>query len=255
MNFSGIGGITIVVVAVLWIFVFIPSWFNASAERSQEKQQVREVKRAVVAARQPILKAPKTKVSSLSEQLFRVDQAVRAFTFLTWMFALSAGALGLALNRFGFLLPELIGAALLALVCLRALVMARASQRKLLVGSIRSRAAVTSTAFSANARAQAQNTAQVRLAQEAHRKAEAEAREWAEAREAARLAREFTVKPIPAPTYVAQVGSLETPAFAKVVDLGEKAAAAAAASAAAQTQAVDAETITEILRRRRASNS
>jgi hypothetical protein len=119
MNFSGIGGITIVVVALLWIFVFIPSWFNASAERAQEKQQVREVKRAVVAARQPILKAPKTRVASMSEQVYRSERAVRAFTFMTWMFTFAAMALGLALNKFGFLMPYVVASAVLAAVTLR----------------------------------------------------------------------------------------------------------------------------------------
>jgi len=251
MNFSGIGGITIVVVAILWIFVFIPSWFNASAERSQEKQQSRIVKRAVAAAKQPVLTAPKTKVLSLSEQLFRVDRAVSVFKFFTWMFALLAAGLGVALNRFDFLLPEVIICGLFAVIALRALVLANRAQRRLLVGSIRSRGAASSSALSANARVQAENAAQIRIAQEAHRKAEAEAREWAEAREAARLAKQFTVEPIPAPTYAAQVGSLETPAFAKVVDLGEK---TAAASTETQPQTIDAETITEILRRRRAAN-
>ena len=251
MNFSGIGGITIVVVAILWIFVFIPSWFNASVERSQEKTQAREVKRAVVAARQPILKAPKTKVASLSEQVYRVDKAVRAFNFLTWMFALTAAALGLALSKFGFMLPAVIFAGLLSVICLRALVMARTAQRRLLVGSILSRSSVASNVISANARAQAEAAGQVRAAREAHRQSEAAAREWAEAREAARLARQFTVEPIPAPSYAAQVGSLETPVFAPVIDLGQKTAAAAAAKVAEE---VNAETITEILRRRRASN-
>jgi hypothetical protein len=253
MNFSGIGGITIVVVAVLWIFVFIPSWFNSSAEREQEKSQVREVKRAVATARQPILKAPKTKVASLSEQVYRVDRVVAAFKFLTWMFALTAAALGLALNKFGFLLPMVVVAGVLALVSLRALVMARTAQRRLLVGSIRSRTAVTSTVLASNVRAQTESIGQVRAAQQAHRQAEVAAREWAQGLEAARLARQFTVEPIPAPTYAAQVGSLETPVFAKVLDLGEK-TAAAAASTSAEPQSVDAEAITEILRRRRASN-
>ncbi len=254
MNFSGLGGVTLVIVAVLWLFVFIPSWFNASAERSEEKSQVRQVKRAVSEVRNPILQAPKTKVASLSEQVYRADLTVRVLSFLSWMFASTAVALGFAVSKFGFLTAELIAAIVLTLIVLRGLVMARAAQRRLLVGSIRSRAGVSSTALSANARATAEAAAQVRLAQAAHQQAATAAREWAEAREAQRRAREFTVEPIPAPTYSTQLGSLEAPVFAKVIDLGEKAGAAQVVASNASAQAVDAEAIAEILRRRRASN-
>jgi hypothetical protein len=259
MNFSGLGGITLVVVAILWIFVFIPSWFNASAERSQEQAQVREVKRAVSAARSPIVLAPKTKVASLSEQVFRADLRVRVLSFLAWMFAFAAGALGFAVAKFAFLIPELIAAGLLALVFFRVLVMAKASQRRLLVGSIRSRAGASSTALAANARATAEAIGQVRLAQDSYRKAAAATLEWAAAREAEVREREFTVEPIPAPRYATQVGSLEAPAFAKVVELSEKVVASETAAKKsenfASTQSVDSEAITEILRRRRAANS
>ena len=259
MNFSGLGGITLVVVAVLWIFVFIPSWFNASAERAKEHLQVREVKRAVSAARAPIIQAPKTKVASLSEQVFRADLRVRLLSFLSWMFALTAGALGLAVTKFAFLTPGLIACVLVDLILVRGLVMAKSAQRRLLVGSIRSRAGASSSALSANARAAAEAIGQVRLAQDSYRKAAADALEWAEAREAARRAREFTVEPIPSPTYATQLGSLEAPVFAKVVDLSDKVAAAETAAKKSDsfvaTQSVDAEAITEILRRRRAANS
>jgi hypothetical protein len=259
MNFSGLGGITLVVVAALWIFVFIPSWFNASAERSQEHAQVREVKRAVSAARTPIMQAPKTKVASLSEQVFRADLRVRLLSFLSWMFALTAGSLGFAVTKFAFLTPGLVATSLVALILFRGLVMAKSAQRRLLVGSIRSRAGASSSALSANARATAEAIGQVRLAQDAYRQSAAAALEWAEAREAERRAREFTVEPIPAPTYATQVGSLEAPIFAKVVDLSDKVAAAETAAKKSEifavAQSVDAEAITEILRRRRAANS
>ena len=258
MNFSGLGGVTLVIVAVLWLFVFIPSWFNASAERSEEKSQVREVKRAVSAARNPILQAPKTKVASLSEQVYRADLTVRVFTYLSWIFASTAAALGFAVSKFGFLTAELVVAIVLTSIVLRGLVMARASQRRLLVGSIRSRAGVSATALSANARASTEAAGQVRLAQAAHQQASAAAREWAEAREAQRRAREFTIEPIPAPTYSTQFGALESPVFAKVIDLAEKVSLAEAksetASRVVEAQQIDAEAITEILRRRRASN-
>ena len=226
-------------------------WFNASAERSAEKSQVREVKQAVAAARKPILKAPKTKVVSLSEQVYRADLVVRVLSFLTWMFALTAAALGFAVTKFGFLVPELVTAVVLALVALRALVMAKAAARRLLVGSIRSRVGASSTALSATARANAQASAQVRMAQVAHRQAAVAAREWAEALEAQRRAREFTVEAIPAPTYATQLGSLEAPIFAEVINLADK---TAAATVAAEPQQIDGEAITEILRRRRQAN-
>ena len=252
MNFSGLGGITLVVVAALWLFVFLPSWFNASAERFQEKSQVREVKRAVVAARKPILKARKTKAASLSEQVFRADRTVRVFSVFSWFFALTGASLGFAVTRFSFLAAPLIVSVVLALIALRGLAMAKAAQRRLLVGSIRSRANASSTALSAIARASAEQLAQVRLAQAAHRQAATAADEWAQAREAERRAREFTIEPIPKPTYATVVGSLEVPVLATVVDLGEK--SAAAASASIEPQEVNAETITDILRRRRQAN-
>lgn len=251
MNFSGLGGVTLVVVAALWLFVFIPSWFNASAERSQEKSQVREVRRAVVAARKPILKARNTKAVSLSEQVYRADRTVRIFSFLSWALAVASVALGFAVVRFGFLAAELAVSIVLALVALRGLAMAKAAQRRLLVGSIRSRANASSTALSTIARASAEQLAQVRLAQAAHRQAAAAASEWAQAREAERLAREFTIEPIPKPTYATQVGSLEAPVLATVVDLGDIAAAAAEVSTPIEPQQVNGETITDILRRRR----
>ena len=257
MNFSGIGGITIVVVALLWFFVFIPSWFNASVERSQEKQQVKQIKRAVVAAKQPILKAPKTKVSSLSEQVYRAERTVRAFKFFTWMFSISAAALGLALNKFNFLTPYVVVSAVLAAISVRALVMAKNAQNRLLVGSLRSRATTGSNAAAVAARKAAEQAAQVLQARQAYQEA-AEARaKWAAELEAEKAAKQFVATALPAPSYASHTGTLEVPEFAEVVQIGDKAAAAAAASESAAGQSasqnIDAAAINEILRRRRAS--
>jgi hypothetical protein len=54
MNFSGLGGVTLAVVSILWIFVFIPSWFNASTERREEVAANRATKKALREARAPI---------------------------------------------------------------------------------------------------------------------------------------------------------------------------------------------------------
>jgi len=250
MNFSGVGGITIAVVAMLWFFVFIPSWFNASANRAETKKQTRSFKRAVAAAKQPIVKAPKTRISSLSEQVYRAERGIRVFKFLTWMFALSAGALGLALNKFDMLTPYVVVCAVLAVASLRALFMAKSAQQKLLVGSIRSRRAVAGNAGQAAIRDLSAQAAQVQLAKESFQKIQAEREAWTQAIEAERVAKQFVAQTLPAPSYAAQVGSLEEPNFAPVVDLGDKAATSTAA--AVEAQSVDAATINDILRRRRA---
>ncbi len=241
MNFSGVGGITIVVVACLWIFVFIPSWFNAAAERTNEKDQARAVKRAVAEARKPILKAPSSKVASLSEQIYRVHRTGRALAFSTWMFALTAVALGFAASKFGFLWSGAISATIFALVALRFWSVSNAKAKRLLVGSIRSRGASTLTAYEANARAKAEALAALRAGEQARRAAEVLAKQQAAAEAALRRAREFKPVPLPAPSYASQLGSLEVPEFAEVVNL--------------EPQTVDSETITEILRRRRQASA
>jgi hypothetical protein len=242
MNFSGIGGLTIAVVAVLWIFIFIPSWFNSSAERREESAVNKVAKEAVQEARRPILTAPKTKAGSLSDQIHRAHTLKRSFVFLTWMFGSSAVALGFMVQEFGFLLPISIVAGLLAAVGLRASVMAVAAEKRLLVGSIRSRSASASLAYSANAKAQIAAKAQALAS--ARALASAQVRALEEQRAAEIAARAFTVKPIPVPTYVGQLGSLETPELASVVEMPGLAEVA-------KPQPVDGETIIEIMRRRR----
>jgi len=246
MNFSGIGGLTIAVVAVLWIFVFIPSWFNSSAERREESYIARKSKQAVEETRKPILNAPKSRAGSLSEQIHRAHDLKRLLVTLTWMFGCTALALGVMVQEFGFLMPISIVAGVLATVGLRASVMAAAAEKRLLVGSIRSRSASASLAFSSNAKTQqdAKSKAlEFELAAAAARARAAEAERAAEI-----AARAFTVKPIPAPTYVGQLGSLEAPAFAAVIEMSERAQVA-------KPQTVDGETINEIMRRRRANGS
>ena len=244
MNFSGIGGITIAVVAVLWIFIFIPSWFNSSAERREESSVSKVAKKAVRDARKPILNAPKTKAGSLSDQIHRAHNLKRFFVIMAWMFGFSAGALGFMVQEFGFLLPISIVAGLIAAVGLRASVMAVAAEKRLLVGSIRSRSASASLAYSANAKAQIAAKARALASARALSEASAQVRAREEQRAAEIAARAFTVKPIPAPTYFGQLGSLETPELASVVEMPSR-------SEVAKPQPVDGETIIEIMRRRR----
>jgi hypothetical protein len=132
------------------------------------------------------------------------------------------------------------------LVSLRFWNVSRTQAKRLLVGSIRSRGASAQTAFEANARAKAEALAEMRAREQARRAAEVLAKQQAEAETALRRAREFNPVPLPAPSY-AQLGSLEVPEFAEVVDLNQKAASA--------PQTVDSETITEILRRRRQASA
>lgn len=246
MNFSGIGGLTIAVLAILWIFVFIPSWFNSSAERREESNVAKVTKRASIAARKPILNAPKSRAGSLSEQIHRAHDLKKIFVTLTWMFGLATITLSVMATKFGFLMPISIVAGLLAAAGIRASVMAAAVEKRLLVGSIRSRSASAALAFSSNLKAQNEINAKAREAELA--KAAAQARAAEDQRAAEIAARAFTVKPVPAPTYVGQLGSLEAPALAEVVELPERVDAA-------KPQTIDGETIIEIMRRRRVNGS
>ena len=126
--------------------------------------------------------------------------------------------------------------------------MASSAEKRLLVGSIRSRSASASLVFSANAKTQSLAKAKAFAAEAALREASARARELENQRAAEIAARAFTIKPIPAPTYVGQLGSLEAPALATVVEMNDR-------GVKSKPQTVDGETIIEIMRRRRVNGS
>lgn len=52
MNFSALGGITVLVVAVIWFFVYIPAWTQSAQRRDEDRAQVREARRVETARRE-----------------------------------------------------------------------------------------------------------------------------------------------------------------------------------------------------------
>ncbi|CAB4627837.1 MAG: hypothetical protein F2544_04210 [Actinobacteria bacterium] len=85
MNFNGSGGLMLLIIAGLWVGVFVPSWFRRSQLRQVERKSSQSLRGEIKNIRQPII--PGSRIS-LAQQSFRlqltqtISSSVAVFAFL-----------------------------------------------------------------------------------------------------------------------------------------------------------------------------
>jgi hypothetical protein len=85
MNFNGSGGLMLLIIAGLWVGVFVPSWFRRSQLRQVERKSSQSLRGEIKNIRQPII--PGSRIS-LAQQNFRlqltqtISSSVAVFAFL-----------------------------------------------------------------------------------------------------------------------------------------------------------------------------
>jgi hypothetical protein len=85
MNFNGSGGLMLLIIAGLWVGVFVPSWFRRSQLRQVERTSTQNLRGEIKKTRQP--SNPGSRIS-LAQQNFRlqltqtVSSSVAVFAFL-----------------------------------------------------------------------------------------------------------------------------------------------------------------------------
>jgi hypothetical protein len=85
MNFNGSGGLMLLIIAGLWVGVFVPSWFRRSQLRQVERTSTQNLRGEIKKTRQP--SNPGSRIS-LAQQNFRlqltqtISSSVAVFAFL-----------------------------------------------------------------------------------------------------------------------------------------------------------------------------
>lgn len=85
MNLSAMTGLLVSVIAIIWVAVFIPSWFNRTQEVQVRRRRERRVRVAAVASKS----VPKSNIASVAQRSFQL-QLVRRLC-LTILLASVAG--------------------------------------------------------------------------------------------------------------------------------------------------------------------
>lgn len=207
------------IVAGLWLWVFVPTWFKRSQERNEQKNQTRNLRTEIRQAKQP---GSSSTVTRLAEQNYRLQLTRRIFNFIG-LFALSVsiGSIFLAVSQIFYLIVTLTFFGLFVVSG----AISRAAKRK--SEQVLSRSAKTRSAMF-NAASHAINSEQ---SEELIGENPVNTRDW-------------EASPLPAPKQ--RIGELEQPTLAEVVGIEELATAKS-------QNLLDATALDEILRRRRAN--
>lgn len=207
------------IIAGLWLWVFIPSWFKRSQERQTSKTSKREVRREVKLAR---ANTPRSAISNLAERNYRLSMTQRIFSAIAFFaFAASIASIFLAVSQIFYWIVTLVFSAIFIV----SLAVARAAKRKnidVLAKASKSRS---------NVFASASNSLRYQDVDSSIAGSPVDTRAW----EANRL---------PAPRQ--RIGELEMPTLAEVVEIEER------VIKKSQTT-LDSTALDEILRRRRAN--
>jgi hypothetical protein len=219
MNFNGSGGLMFLIIAGLWLWVFIPSWFKRSQERQANKTSGRQVSREAKVA---LSKAPRSEISTLAERNFRLGMTYRIFASISFFaFAASIATIFLAVSQiFYWIVTFVFGAIFVA-----SFAISRSAKRKsmhVLAKASKSRSNVFTSVS---------NSLRYQDAEGLIAGSPVDTRAW----EANRL---------PAPRQ--RIGELEMPTLAEVVEIEERVVKKS------QTT-LDSTALDEILRRRRAN--
>jgi hypothetical protein len=124
MNFNGSGGLMFLIIAGLWLWVFIPSWFKRSQERQASRTTNREVRRELKMAKAA---TPRSGISNLAERNYRLAMTQRIFSSIAFFaFAASIASIFLAVSQIFYWIVTLVFSA----IFVSSLVVARSAKRK-----------------------------------------------------------------------------------------------------------------------------
>jgi hypothetical protein len=219
MNFNGSGGLMFLIIAGLWLWVFIPSWFKRSQERQSVKPSDRQLRRESRAARAA---APRSAISNLAERNYRLSMTQKIFSTISFFsLATSIASIFLAVSQIFYWIVTFIFLA----IFVTSWGIARTAKRKnidVLASASKSRS---------NVFASVANSLRYEDAQSSIAGIPVDTRAWEPNR-------------LPAPRQ--RIGELELPTLAEVVEIEERVNKKSQAT-------LDSTALDEILRRRRAN--
>jgi hypothetical protein len=207
------------IIAGLWLWVFIPSWFKRSHERQADKTSKRQVRREVKLSRSSVQKSA---ISNLAERNYRLAMTQRIFSAIAFFsFATSIASIFLAVSQIFYWIVTLTFSAIFG----ASLVIVRSAKRKSL------EVLALASKSRANVFASVSNSLRYEDQQGFIAGNPVDTRAW----EANRL---------PAPRQ--RIGELEMPTLAEVVEIEERVIKKSQPT-------LDSTALDEILRRRRAN--
>ena len=219
MNFNGSGGLMFLIIAGLWLWVFIPSWFKRSQERQTVNPSARQLRREARAAR---AEAPRSAISNLAERNFRLSMTQKIFSTISFFsLATSIASIFLAVSQIFYWIVTFVFSA----IFVTSWVIARAAKRKNL--DVLARASKSRS----NVFASVANSLRYEDAQSSIAGIPVDTRAWEPNR-------------LPAPRQ--RIGELELPTLAEVVEIEERVIKKSQVT-------LDSTALDEILRRRRAN--
>jgi hypothetical protein len=219
MNFNGSGGLMFLIIAGLWVWVFVPSWFNRSEGRSSQRSATRKVRGEIKTAKKKISQTP---ISAIANQNFRLAMTRRVFSTIAFFaFAFAFASIFMAVSQIFYWIVTFIFSSIFAGSFAIALAAKRKSQTVLLRSS-KNRSAI----YAANAK-----TSRGLYEQSVIAGSPVDTRSW-------------EPQALPAPRQ--RIGELHTPTLAEVVEMEERVVKKPAAT-------LDSTALDEILRRRRAN--
>jgi hypothetical protein len=219
MNFNGSGGLMFLIIAGLWLWVFIPSWFKRSQERQTVNPSARQLRREARAAR---AEAPRSAISNLAERNFRLTMTQKIFSTISFFsLATSIASIFLAVSQIFYWIVTFIFSA----IFVASWVIARTAKRKNL--DVLARASKSRS----NVFASVANSLRYEDAQSSIAGNPVDTRAW-------------EPNHLPAPRQ--RIGELELPTLAEVVEIEERVIKKSQVT-------LDSTALDEILRRRRAN--
>ena len=207
------------IIAGLWVWVFVPSWFKRSQDRQQEKLVTRATRDEIELTKKSGTRA---KISNLAERNFRLSMTQRIFTAVAFFaFATSIASIFLAVSQIFYWIVTFIS----SVIFIGSAAVARAAKRKnsqVLLAATKTR----SRMYASAAHALKNQSAESSIAGNP-----VDIRGW-----------EPNVLPAPRQ----RIGELEMPTLAEVVEIDERVIKKSQAT-------LDSTALDEILRRRRAN--
>jgi hypothetical protein len=219
MNFNGSGGLMFLIIAGLWVWVFVPSWFKRSEDRQTQRATTQKVRGEIRRAKN----APgASTISGIAEQNFRLTVTRRISTTIAFFaFVASIASIFAAVSQIFYWIVTFIFSTIFAV----SFAIARAAKKKsqgLLTSAARSRSSIYAASASATRGLYQEGVIAG---------SPVDTRDW-------------EPNPLPAPKQ--RIGELETPTLAEVVEMDVRATKNAAVT-------LDSTALDEILRRRRAN--
>jgi len=219
MNFNGSGGLMFLIIAGLWVWVFVPTWFKRSQEKQQEKTSAIKTRAEIKIAK---AQSARSSISKLAERNFRLTVTQRVFAGVAFFaFAAAISTIFMAVSQIFYL----IFSGIFSAIFVASLAIARAAKRKnsaILIAATRNRS---------NLYASVNNALKNQGDEGSIAGNPVDIRAW-------------EPNKLPAPRQ--RIGELEMPTLAEVVEIEERAVKKSDAT-------LDSTALDEILRRRRAN--